>query len=339
MKKLCHKLRRWLDLSLIIGLITIVVPDGLCRSLLVTFKEGQVYRMDPTSRQQAPIFRPYYEWYYERSLSVSPNDTFFAFIERKRGEFYSQEAARQGRYDVLPKLYLRIIDYKGELIQTIEDAQRYVWSPDGNKVAFITYDLKDADYSFRCPTGVWICNIETGEKNKIAQKAQKITWVQFNNCVYFYDWERVVYKWDSKTDKIDTTDYKDTHFSPDGIYYYYLPHPEVGGSIELYEKNTNKNISYVLPQDLGSLYGWVFNQGHFLLFIKKEVITRTEGTGVVKRIVSQEIRNVQNFIFDVEKKKVIKQFDGQISSWIGNGNKIVVDRERKIAFEEIPEEE
>lgn len=365
MKKLYHRLRLWVYFSLIIWLTSIGAPDGFSSSLLVTFKEGQIYKMDPTSGQQAPIFRPNYEWYYERSLSVSPNDTFFAFIERKRGEFYTQEAARQGRYDVLPKLYLRIINYKGELTQTIEDAQRYVWSRDGNEVVYITGSYYEGGVGFS-PRGVRILNVLTGEKKEIKDfpiphGPYALHWPKFENAIYiknlasvagekvyyttskgerkfyFKDGKRVI-RYDCQTGQLSITDYKDIHFSPDGNYYIHFP-DEVDLNFKLYRVKTNKDITDYLPNNLGSPSGWVFNYGHFLLFIKKEVITETEGTGKAKRIVSQEIRNVQNFIFDVENKKVIEEFDGQISSWIGNGNKLVVEREGKITFEEIPEEE
>ncbi len=319
-----------------IDLMSIAMTENPSNSLLVTFKEGQICRMNIITGEYVPIFRPHYECY--KSLSTSPNDILFAFIEEKRGEFSSKESARQGRYDILPKLYLRIINHKGELVHTIEDAQKYVWSPEGERVAFITYDLKSADYPFGLPTGLWIFDIKTGDKKKIAEKAEKIVWARFDSCVYFSDWDwKKVYKWNPKTDKVGTTDYKDFYFSPDGMYYYYLPHLEVGGPIQLFERNTNKDISHILPEDLGSLSGWVFNRGHFLLFVKADVITETVGEGPVKAVKSREVLNVQNFIFDVEKKKVVKEFNGKISPWVGNGSKIIVEREGKMVFEEVPE--
>ena len=273
----------------------------------------RIYALDPVTGHRTIIFES--EKIIDR-ITLSPNGKLIGALADDK---------------------LIIINLKGQKLQTLaENVKRYSWQPIGDKISFLSFAPKDADYPFRFPAGVWVSDIATGEKKKIAEGAQKIVWARFDSCVYFSDWKKV-YKWNPKTDKVDTTDYKDFYFSPDGMYYYYLPHLEVGGPIQLFERSTNKDISHILPEDLGSLSGWVFNQRHFLLFVKADVITETVGEGPVKVVKSREVRNVQNFIFDVEKRKVVKEFDGKISPWVGNGSKIIVEREGKMVFEEVPE--
>lgn len=325
-----------LSFSVLLGFTNILAVGNKVVPLLVTFKEGQIYKLEIDKGECVPIYEPQYKW--KHNLTVSPNDALLALIEYKEGEYYSSESARQGLYDILPKLYLRILNYNGELIHTIEDVQRYVWSPKGDMVAYITYDIKEADYSYRFPTGVWVTDLNKKEEIKIAEKTKRISWARFDNCVYFSDWRdwKKIYKWNPISYEIDTIEYRDFRFSPDGEYYLFIPPVEVRIETNLYKRSTNEDISNILPKALGSLCGWVFNQGHYLLFQKVDEIVETEGEGMIKVIESRKILNVRNSIFDVETKNIVKEFDGEISKWIGNKSRIIVEREGKIVFEEYP---
>jgi hypothetical protein len=68
--------------------------------------------------------------------------------------------------------------------------------------------------------------------------------------------------------------------------------------------------------------------------------SRTLFKGDIELGISPKILNQRNYIFDVEKRKIVKQFDGKFTiwySWMGNGDQIIVERNGKIEFEGIPE--
>jgi hypothetical protein len=325
--------------------------------LFIKVEENWLCKLDRVTGETQKIIK-ITKWITSH-LSVSPHSKFISFIETEEGTFEGRE------YKILPKSILTVLDPNGKTVCSVEDVQRYTWSPDGNEIVYITGSYYEGGVGFS-PRGVHILNVVTGEKKEIENfptpyGPYALHWANFEYAIYiknlasvagekvyyttregerkfyFKDAKRVL-RYDCQTGQLDITDYKDICFSPDGKYYIHFP-DEVDLNFNLYEIETNKDITDYLPNNLGSPSGWVFNNGHLLLFQKTDVITKTVGPGPVKKVISQEIRSVQNFIFDVEKKKVIKQFDGKISSWIGNGNKIVVEREGKIVFEELPKEE
>ena len=96
---------------------------------------------------------------------------------------------------------------------------------------------------------------------------------------------------------------------------------------------TNKLITEYSLSDLGTPRGWVYNQGHFLMFDKKEYnyIKKTINEGGETFIDSKRVgvKKSENFVYDIESKKLIQQFNGitpnprKWGQWIGYGNFVV----------------
>ncbi len=321
-------------------LVKLVKGNWVVRLNIETGKEDKLYHSD--------------KW-WTHSISVSPNNRYISFIEETQ-----PKCNRDGVYVVAPRRNLVILDGSGKVVSRIEDMdmKKYVWSPDAEKIAFLTFKPCDCDYKYKCPTGAWVFDLNTSELTKIRDRATEINWAVFDNAVYLYGYGPVV-RWDPLSQKPESTVYKDIYFSPDGKYYLRLWKDE-GRPIQLYETSTNERLFDIkvyerllppgetaepFPTDIGDLwsshdleapYGWVFNSDHLLLFTKADVITETEGEGPVKVVKSRKVRSVENFIYDPEQKKVIKEFEGAVSSWIGDGSKIIVEKDDKVMFEDIP---
>ncbi|MFH2049638.1 MAG: hypothetical protein ABIJ12_09345 [bacterium] len=338
-----------LIISGLIIVLLIIVPSNILsqdKDFIVKLnKDNHILKLNPNSKEKHDLYLS--NKYKVHSLTVSPDNRYVAFIEETKPEY-----AIDG-YVITPEYCLVILDDMGKLVSQIDkDIKKYVWSPDGNEIAFLTFNPCDPDYQYKCPTGVWAFDIATSNMKKICDRATEINWAQFDSAVYLYNLG-VVTRWDPITEKLDTTEFKDIYFSPDGKYYLRLWKDE-GKPIQLYNTITNElefnikiykqllpidDFAEQFPQNIGELWsshdleyphGWVFNKGHYLLFTKRDVIIETTGDGPIKVIKSSEVSNEKNFIYDPEQKMIVREFESPLSSWVGDGNCIVIEREYKI---------
>ncbi|MCK4371671.1 MAG: WD40 repeat domain-containing protein [candidate division Zixibacteria bacterium] len=317
---------------------------------------ASVLRYQPASGKTQELYRP--DKYSIHELTVSPNNKYIAAINISEREVMLDSVHA-------PYLYgLMVLHGNGGLAHRLDmDVRRYVWSPDGKQIAFLTFAPCRKAYWWACPTGAWILDVETSEVTKISEGAKDINWAAFDGAIYLYEHTRLyprgrVMRWDMNSRELQPTDHHDIYFSPDGKYYLSLWKDEAR-PIRLYDAISNElvfdlvvresflyegDITVPFPEDLGSLYSnklgqpcdWVFNTGHYLMFTKEESTVETEGSGPVKVIVSKTIHSLTNSIYDVEQGKVIKQFEGDVREWVGSGNEVVVERDGKVVLEEIP---
>lgn len=316
---------------------------------------ASVLRYQRASGKTQELYRP--DKYSIHELTVSPNNKYIAAINISEREVMPDSVEA-------PYLYgLMVLHGNGELAHRLDmDVRRYVWSPDGKQIAFLTFAPCRKAYWWACPTGAWILDVETSEVTKISEGAKDINWAAFDGAIYLYEHTRLyprgrVMRWDPVSGELQPTDYHDIYFSPDGKYYLSLWKDEAR-PVRLFNAHTNQllfdlvvyeeslygDIAVPFPEDLGSLYsnklgqpcGWVFNSGHYLMFTKEESTVETEGSGPVKVIVSKTIHSLTNSIYDVEQGRVIKQFEGDVRAWVGSGNEIVVERDGKVVLEELP---
>lgn len=327
----------------------VLLADSIKNSskpLLVSFRNEQVYRMDIATNEETPIFKPRYKWH--QVLTVSPNDTLFAFIEKKPGEFHSEESSRQGRYDVWPEAFIRVVSRNGSLLHTLEDGMRYTWSPDGNKIAFITFDIKDADLTYRYPTGLWIFDTMSGEKKKVAASARRIKWAEFDNNLYFTQYSAAVLRYNTERAMVESTVYRGIDFSPDGKYYFVPYDPVAERKRQIYNTDTNEILlnehqlqftQYVTQGAIIKIVDWIKKSNSYLLVRA----TMYEGPPAVKvsdkfsLLQADKGNSIINFIYDVETRQVIKEFERPPSKWIASDKVIVIERDKKIILEKIPD--
>ncbi|RKX24526.1 MAG: hypothetical protein DRP47_11235, partial [Candidatus Zixiibacteriota bacterium] len=289
------------------------------------------------------------------SISVSPNNRYIAFIEETKSE-----CTRDGLYKVAPQRSLVIMDSSGKVDRRIDDmdVKKYVWSPDGTKLAYLTFEPCDCDYTYKCPSGAWVYDLASSKTEKIADLATEIHWAAFDDAIYLY-YPNSVQKWSPSSGSLEKTHHKDIYFSPDGQYYLQLWKDE-GKPIVLYETITDKVVLFIevrqwaLPKgdmaetfstDMGVLWsshdltpphGWAFNTGHYLLFTKTDVENEKEGRGPMKIVESQDVQRITYTVYNPERRMSLRTFEGVPGNWISNGFVIPIERDGSVVLEEAP---
>lgn len=298
-------------------------------ALVKIAERGAIASYNPSTNQQHVLLTSTDLWLHD--ITISPSGSYIAYIEETPG------VSGPTRYETPPKRALVILDRAGARLGRLDnDIKTYVWSPDGTKVAFLSFKPCDPDYSFKCPTGVWIYDIPGSTATKIAERGYDVVWARHNDCVYVRDF-RSAGIWCMGSDSIRQGVFPAIHFSPDGKFVIYEPIYEDDTPRGLFRTYDFGNMTASLPKDLGAMVDWVFTSGHYLLFTKTDATVETGGDGPVKYVKSRTIHSIKHSIYDPEKGQVIKQFEGPISSWVGDGSRIIVERNGKVEFEEKPD--
>jgi len=277
-----------------------------------------VIRLNAADGQSHQIYNSAKYWIHD--ISVSPDDRYIAFIEETK-PVYSRDD-----YEVPPEICLVIIAPDGKLAQNIPaDVKCYDWSPDGKKIAYLTFDPCDPDYAYKCPTGAWIADLESSNRSKIFEGARDISWATHDDNIYLHRREKV-WVFNVRTQTVSEVDIGDIQFSPDGKYY--LDPPDMGSNPRtlLFLTDFNQEMTNRLPPNLGSLGGWIFNDGHFLLYTDVRKDIETEGNGPIKAIRKRTVTRAVNFIYDPSEERVVDTVHGVISDWIGNGDFIIIEQ-------------
>ena len=270
---------------------------------------------------------------YGKDLRVSPNDKFIALIETTKGVVEGHE------FKILPRNSLTILNSQGKVFYSLnEDVRQYVWSPDGEKIAFIAGSYHEGGIGFSIE-GLYYFNLLTKKKTKITNVdyPYRIYW-STNGELYIRNlWlidEKSVFKFDFSSGKLTATDYYDIHFSPNEKYYVHYPDE---GDIEfrMFETRTNREITNSIPSGLGRPSKWVLGRDSFFLFINQEVELDSRTSNKRFKIIKSYEKSTLT-IFDVEQKsvaKVIKDVDK--NSWIGNNSVLPFVKAGKINTENL----
>ncbi|MCJ7507655.1 MAG: hypothetical protein MUO85_02845 [candidate division Zixibacteria bacterium] len=315
-----------------------------------------IHRWDTKSNERKIIFDTF--GLYNVSFSLSPSDTILALIVTERG--VTPPGAHD--YSILPKNSLVFINSEGKEIGKLnEDIRRFSWSPDGNKIAYITGTYYEGGVGFKT-TGVYIFDLKDGSKKQITKDfayptiedrgkeikggGYDLNWAIHDSNIYIEEFGYLGgnYMYNTKTGKTEKVAYKGIDFSQDGLYYitqvWDMP------KFRLYRSKDNDDLSSLLTPFNRLCNGnieikWIKTPGHLLLltitvYEENNPPRRTpEGEAEVQLITG--IKSKTNYVFDVETNKVIKKFTGSLGhGWIGNENRIIVEREGKIVFEELP---
>jgi len=269
------------------------------------------------------------------SLSVSPDNKHIAFIEQSNPSYDTDS------YQTQPNTDLRIIDFAGTTIRIIEeDIVRYVWSPDGNRLAYVTFDPCDPDYAYKCPTGAWVHDLLASETIKIKDSMTEIFWANFDSTLYLLNRDSV-FAWKPGFPEPILSNHLGIYFSPDGRYYLRLWKDE-NDPIQLFSTANDQKMN--LPTHLGGLWGthdlnpphgWAYNSAHILLFIKEDVEVETEGTSPIQIINSRKVIKTTISLYDPSEQKTIRQFEGEISNCIGNGDFLIIEQDGRLSFKKM----
>lgn len=269
---------------------------------------------------------------YFHDLQVSPTGKFVSAIQTRRG------VTPPGAHDfsVLPRNSLILMTPEGKQPRKLdEDVRKFSWSPDGEKIAYITGTYYEGGVGFKT-TGVWIFDLKDQSKKQIKKDfphpsvrgfeggGYEIKWAKHDTNVYIRDFDYLdgIYRYNTRTGKSEKVDSKGINFSPDGKYY-------IEG-VHLYLTSTNEDITPKLKQRFGQEWSrialdWVFNEGHCLHLVKQKARQEEDGRWVYP--------TVHNVIYDVEKDEILKEVTLPVSRWTGSPDKLVFEKDGKIIVE------
>ena len=122
-----------------------------------------IHRLDTKSKERKIIFDT--SGLYGASFSLSPSDTIIAVLVTKEG--VTPPGAHD--YSILPKNSLIFINTAGkEITRLDEDVRVLSWSPDGEKIAYITGTYYEGGVGFKTK-GVCVFDLKDGSKRRITK--------------------------------------------------------------------------------------------------------------------------------------------------------------------------
>ncbi len=280
---------------------------------------------------------------YMVSFSLSTSDTVIAVLITKRGITPPGEHD----YSVLPKNSLVFIDQDGNEIATLdEDVRKFSFSPDGEKVAYITGTYYEGGVGFK-NTGAGIFNLTHRSKIQIQKDfphktlrgreswGYEINWARHDSNVYIQDFGYLdgIYRYNTKIGKSEKVDYKGIDFSPDGKYYKEIVVGEGEAGINVYKTATNEDITSQLISRFGPEWSlvslsWVFDKGHCLHVVNHSLERVKIGKfNSGKDKWGNPVKH--NVLYDVEEDRVVKEVTMPISSWMAGPDKLVFEKDGK----------
>ena len=335
-----------LCLFLLPSVISKIIVNRTPLSYLYFIDSKGMHRLDTTSNEKKVVFNT--EGLYEVSFSLSPSDTVIALLVTKEGVTLPGEHD----YSVLPRNSVIFITPEGkEVAKLEEDVREFSWSPDGEKIAYITGTYYEGGVGFKT-TGVWIFDLKNQSKKQIKKDfphpslrgfeggGYEIKWAKHDNNIYIKDFDYCggIYRYDTKLGISEQVKYKDINFSPDGKFYI---SEQFGDSIpqRLYISDSNLEITDRLKKRFGydiqnASFYWVFQKSHLMHLIKKQIVTKIGKKAKVKvATAANQAPAAYNVIYDVEKDKVLKEVTLPTSRWKGNPGEVVLEKEGKIFIE------
>jgi len=254
-----------------------------------------------------------------RGFHLSPCGRYIAVIETTRG--FTPEGKHD--FEVLPKNSMVIIDTSGSVLYSLdEDVRKIVWSPDGNKIAYITGEYREGGVGFRT-TGIYVFDLTDGSRKEITKDFEydtlrgyhgggyNLNWAVHDSNLYIAEFDRFGgnYMYDPKTGKTRQVSYKGIHFSPDGRYYLEL-RPE--DSPHLYVSATNEDLTEIAERELLRMpYSWISDRPHHLSGVRtKKVLKSGEPLQHNRAYLNEEVKILEKtfLVYDVEKREVVEQW-------------------------------
>jgi hypothetical protein len=270
-----------------------------------------------------------------KEIRISPSDNSIALVVKEKGE---SEQVEGGWYElsVLPRNSMVIIDTGGNEIDVLEeDVRELSWSPDGEKIAYITGTYREGGVGFKT-TGVWIYDLKHKTRTRIRKDFPhrqiegiegggiEIAWAGHDNNIYIRDFDYLdgIYRYNTESGKSEKSDCKGIDFSPDGKYYI--------GEGKMYLTATNEDITDRLKTRFGPEWSqffmkWVFDRGHYLHFFRQKPIQQKDARWTYVP--------VYNVIYDIEEDKVIKDVTLPVSRWKGSRGQMVFDKNGQVIIE------
>ena len=298
--------------------------------LFRTPNNNRFYLLDPQTKKEVVLSEcPDDSWLHD--FKVSPTGALIGVIKTARG--FTPPGQRD--FSVLPKNSLVIIAVRGDATTTIEDdVQKFSWSPDGEKIAYITGTYYEGGVGFKTD-GVWIYDLKDKSKTKIEKDFPhktiegfigggiEVNWARHDSNIYIEDFDYLdgVYRYNTTTGRSEKLDYAGIDLSPDGKYY-----KEIEG-IRVFRTLTNEDITPQLVQRFGPEWSrvaltWVFDKGHCLHVVRQTAIKKAE--------YSWAYPEVHNVLYDVEEDRVLREVTLLPSRWVAGPDKLVFEKDGEL---------
>ena len=277
---------------------------------------------------------------YIVDIRVAPSDTIIAILIEEEGV---TPPGAHG-YSVPPRSSLMFIDLDGNEIGAFdEDVRKFSWSPDGEKVAYITGTYYEGGVGFKT-TGVGILDLRDFSQTSITADFPhrtidgvvgggfEINWARHDGNVYIEDFGYLAgrYKYDANAGKSEPVEYKGISFSPDGKYYILTVNEGTDGA-HVFETSSNEDLTGLVvarfgyrPGSLAS-FNWVFDRGHILHY-RSNAFEFDNEEDRPKEIDSTP----HNVLYDLERDEVLKEDLRPLSRWTAGPGKLVLEQDGEI---------
>jgi hypothetical protein len=304
------KRRHWAPLGGLIGLLAVGAVTLTLRgrtqeasTLVVRLEAGNVVsRVALPSGRQDTIYRS--AAWSVRDLTVSPAGRQLALIEVERVP--------------QPRNRLVVLDSLGTVLATVDrDVQAYEWCCTADGIAFVTGRATEVGVGFVPDVG-FVYDVSTGAESQLPAPGgippqggfYAVRWAAFDSLLYLKTVAATaqgqrVFQYDVSNASLAPTDYRDFRFSPSGRHYLYygLEEAEEPGW-HLYQRESGGELDLPEPS-LGSIQGWAYREGDFLLLARTETPGRQPGqVGIGRAEVTGYV------IYDVDRGTVVERLAG-----------------------------
>jgi Tol biopolymer transport system component len=255
-----------------------------------------------------------------RFLSLSPGKDLIAFVEYE---------------DYYHPVSMKILTKDAKSIHEInKKVQHYSWSPSGDKIVFMSGETLLENYVPYKSEGVSIFDINSSKSTKVIESGWGIlncnSWKKHDKKIYFWDGKKIA-RYNTITKQVEIPDMESAFLSPDGRYYHYWIDsedpiawdPPYWSPFRIYDTKLDLDLNFSI-----------------ISFISERNPSNIIWTNDCKKIIftGNKERNSSerhNFIYDIEKIKLLKEFSGKICGINYKRTSLVVYRNNKFVIEKI----
>jgi murein endopeptidase len=327
------------------------IPPALAAPLLVqrsTDDRRTILRGDPATRQAAVLYRSAKDVIFE--LAVSADNRFTAALESTDG------IVEEGEYAVPPKNELVVLNADGQVVRRVQaDVQEYRFSPDGQKIAYLTGTYYEGGVGF-APEGVFILDIASGATERVnAENVYDLEWGPAGEGTLMLRAlaaapDRRVLRYDARSRRLSAEPSGAFQLSPDGQFFVKQPHElieegscqpgdqsrgKASDCFQIIDRRTGRPAP--LPsQNLGRPVSWVGGEGHLLLFSKQEQTSKEQtlqlGGTMLRGRLPGEVTRAESQLWDPAKAEVVRKVPGAAATgerpgvWIGNRSQLLLEK-------------
>lgn len=251
-----------------------------------------IYKID-MENANAQLFYQSNSNCFQSMLAISSTDNYISFLQ---GCVEGDSIYEENNLVIIEK------ESKRQIIVS-DRVYSYCWHFDKDLIVYITGIDREGFPGFTS-NGVWVFDIKTNKKHKIAENGYDVFWSEHDGNIYVTNFFQV-FRYDVKKEAGEVVPYKGIYFSPDGKYYCegnyegnpsYIYRTADNKPIEEWNKKLSQMDQYF------TFYSWI-----------------TGSQAALFRI------NDRNIVFDVHTGGISQEFKGDVIGINKAGNKIFLN--------------